>query len=114
MTHLDALGLVAGALTTAAWLPQLVRTWRSRHADDISWGYLGLLAAGITLWLTYGVADHSFSIEAANCVSLFFVVGLLALKAAPRVRGRRGRGLPAAGGHRSRHVDDDVSLPTTR
>lgn|GEM_PF-867945 len=83
------LGLAAGALTTCAWMPQLARTWRSRHADDISWGYLGLLGAGIALWVAYGVADDSLDVELANAVTLFFVVGIAILKFVPTVRGRR-------------------------
>jgi MtN3 and saliva related transmembrane protein len=84
-----AVGLVAGALTTCAWMPQLARTWRSRHADDISWGYLGLLGAGIALWVAYGVADHSFAVELANALTLVFVVGIAVLKAGPSARARR-------------------------
>ena len=89
MIGVAALGLVAGALTTCAWMPQLARTWRSRHADDISWGYLGFLGAGIALWVVYGVADHSFAVELANAVTLAFVVGITVLKAAPAARARR-------------------------
>ena len=43
---LSLLGLLAGALTTGAWLPQLLRTWRRGSAEDISWPYLGVFGAG--------------------------------------------------------------------
>ena len=42
-----AIGLVAGALTTIAWLPQLPRTWRKRSAHELSWPYIAMTYAGI-------------------------------------------------------------------
>ncbi len=36
MMELQTLGLLSGVLTTAAWLPQLAQTWRSRSAKDLS------------------------------------------------------------------------------
>ena len=49
------LGLLSGLLTTCAWLPQLLRTWRRGRADDISYTYLGIFAAGVLGWLAYGL-----------------------------------------------------------
>jgi len=49
------LGLLSGLLTTGAWLPQLLRTWRRGRADDISYGYLAVFAAGVLGWLAYGL-----------------------------------------------------------
>ena len=45
------LGLLSGLLTTGAWLPQLLRTWRRGRADDISYSYLTVFAAGVLGWL---------------------------------------------------------------
>jgi len=44
-------GLLAAVLTTGSWIPQLVRVWRTRSTDDLSWGYLGTFASGVFLWL---------------------------------------------------------------
>ena len=45
------LGLLSGLLTTCAWLAQLLRTWRRGRADDISYTYLAVFAAGVLGWL---------------------------------------------------------------
>jgi len=45
------LGLVAGALTTLAYFPQVIKPWRSRSADGMSWSMLIILCVGISLWL---------------------------------------------------------------
>ncbi len=74
------LGLVAGTLTTVSFLPQLVKAWRSRSTHDISVGMFSLLAAGIALWILYGVITSDVPVIAANVVSLLLVVLILALK----------------------------------
>jgi MtN3 and saliva related transmembrane protein len=75
-----ALGLIAGALTTGAWLPQIVRTWRLRRAEEISWSYLGVFGVGIGCWLTYGLIRSDLAIILANVVTLVLVALLGALK----------------------------------
>lgn len=76
-----ALGLVAGALTTGAWLPQLFRTWRLRRAGEISWGYLGVFGTGVAGWLAYGIIVSSIAIVLTNAVTLALLVVLVVLKA---------------------------------
>jgi MtN3 and saliva related transmembrane protein len=68
-TH-DSLGLVAGALTTVAFVPQVVRILRTRSAYDISWWLFGILAAGSVLWLWYGIRLDSLPLIATNVVTL--------------------------------------------
>jgi MtN3 and saliva related transmembrane protein len=79
--NIAAVGLVAGALTTAAWLPQLHRTWRSRSAHDLSWAYLLTMTTGIALWLAYGLLSRDVAVIAANLVTLLLLFGQVALKA---------------------------------
>ena len=72
------LGLAAGVLTTGCWAPQLLRSYRTRSTADISWLYLGVLGAGILLWLTYGMVSRDAALVAAN-VATSLAVGLLAM-----------------------------------
>ncbi len=51
MDFVNAIGLTAGALTTAAFLPQVVKTWKTRSTKDISLGMFLVLCSGIALWL---------------------------------------------------------------
>jgi MtN3 and saliva related transmembrane protein len=74
------LGLVAGVLTTIAYLPQLIKTWRSKSADDLSWSMLIILCAGIILWLVYGFSVHDIPIVAANIVTFVLASIILVLK----------------------------------
>jgi len=76
----DSLGLVAGALTTIAFVPQVVRIVRTRSAYDISWWLFGILAVGSALWLWYGIALESLPIIATNVVTLSLQVTIFWLK----------------------------------
>jgi MtN3 and saliva related transmembrane protein len=81
------IGLLAGTLTTIAWLPQLARTWRRRSAADISWSYLATTGLGVFLWFIYGLVTRAFPVIVANAISDTLVCSLIILKAfgsAPR------------------------------
>jgi len=83
---LTILGALAGILTTSAWLPQLVRCWRTRSMSDISWGYLLVLAVGVGLWVLYGALTSDIIIVVANAVTLAALSALVGFKLAFRDR----------------------------
>lgn len=80
MNTMTALGLFAGLLTTIAYLPQLIKTWKTKSADDISWSMLITLCIGIVLWLVYGSYVHDVPLIAANVATLVFSSSILILK----------------------------------
>lgn len=84
--NLDTIGLTAGILTTAAWLPQLTRTWRTRSADGLSWPYLAILTSGIVLWVTYGILTANAPLVIANSVTVTLVTAIVAIKATSKRR----------------------------
>jgi MtN3 and saliva related transmembrane protein len=73
-------GLVAGTLTTVAVIPQLVKTWRTRHARDLSLWQQLILIAGMACWLWYGIVVRDLPLIAANSISLFCYLLLLGMK----------------------------------
>jgi MtN3 and saliva related transmembrane protein len=78
--NLDLLGYVAASLTTIAFVPQAVKTIRSRDTQAISlWMYV-TFSAGIVLWFAYGVAIDSWPIILSNIVSFLLAATILALK----------------------------------
>lgn len=77
---ITVLGLAAAVGTTGAWLPQIVKTFRTRSARDFSWGYLTLFTTGVTLWAIYGVLRNDIAIYGANFVTLGLVIGVAFVK----------------------------------
>jgi len=76
----NTLGLIAGTLTTAAFVPQVVKTWRTRSTHDISLGMFALFNTGLLLWLVYGVQIGSLPIVLSNVVTLMLALVILFFK----------------------------------
>ena len=76
----QAVGFVAGALTAFAFLPQVLKTWRTRSCGDLSMTMLGAQSAGVGLWILYGVLIDSFPVILSNAVTLTMCLGLLVFK----------------------------------
>ena len=74
MTLVTLLGLIAGTLTTFAFVPQVVKTWRTKSAGDLSIGTMSMICTGVFLWLLYGLFVGDVPIIAANAVTLVLVV----------------------------------------
>jgi MtN3 and saliva related transmembrane protein len=73
-------GFLAGLLTTAANVPQVWKTYRSRSAEGLSFRMLVILASGLALWITYGALSRSMPIIVANAAGLALVLALISMK----------------------------------
>jgi MtN3 and saliva related transmembrane protein len=73
-------GLTAGALTSIAAIPQLVKTLRTRHARDISVWQPLLLAIGVALWVMYGILINDLPLILSNIIPLVCNAMLTGLK----------------------------------
>ena len=80
MNLLDLLGIIAGALTTAAFLPQVIKTWKSKSAKDLSLGMFLMFVLGVILWLIYGILIDSLPVILANGATLLLSSALLYFK----------------------------------
>lgn len=80
MDLVTVLGLTAGCLTTIAFLPQLVKTWRTKSAEDISSGMLISFCVGLFLWLIYGICIGSLPVIIANAVTFVLAAVILFFK----------------------------------
>ena len=76
----EVLGLMAGILTTGAFLPQVIKTWRTRAVRDLSLRMYLALSAGVFLWLLYGLCLGSLSIILANGATLALSLSILVMK----------------------------------
>jgi MtN3 and saliva related transmembrane protein len=77
----NLIGGIAGTLTTIAFVPQVLRTWRTRRADDISMGMLLLFAVGVGLWEGYGFMTGAMPVIVANGVTFVLAIAMVVMKA---------------------------------
>ncbi len=73
------LGTVGTILSTISLMPQLIRTWRTRSANDISAVWLVFAMVAMVTWIGYGSLIHAPAVVAVNvlcffqCASIFFI-----------------------------------------
>jgi MtN3 and saliva related transmembrane protein len=77
---MTALGLFAGACTTLSFLPQVIRTLRTRHAGDLSAAWLLIFSVGTAAWLVYGILRSDIAVAGANGVTFVLVMMLVVAK----------------------------------
>jgi len=75
----EVIGIIAGALSCTTFLPQVIKTLKSKSIKDVSLLMFLIASAGTTLWLLYGIMIHSISIIATNIIVLFFSLMMLFL-----------------------------------
>jgi MtN3 and saliva related transmembrane protein len=75
----EIVGIIAGALSCTTFLPQVIKTWKSKSTKDVSLTMFVIASIGTALWLVYGILIHSFSIIATNIVVLVFSLTMLGL-----------------------------------
>ena len=80
MALLDWTGYAVAFCTTAAFVPQVLRVWRTRSTEDISLRMFLVLVAGLCLWLAYGFGKGELPIIAANGATLALAGTILFFK----------------------------------
>jgi MtN3 and saliva related transmembrane protein len=74
------MGYLAGFLTTISFLPQVVKTWKSRSASGLSLAMVSVFALGVVFWLVYGFLILETPIIFWNSVTLVLVLAILIMK----------------------------------
>ncbi|TVZ58031.1 MtN3 and saliva related transmembrane protein [Flavobacteriaceae bacterium MAR_2010_105] len=81
VSSIELLGFIAACLTTAAFLPQVYKTWRTKDVSGLSLPMFLMFFTGIALWFIYGFLINSPSLMFANGITmvssfilLFFIV----------------------------------------
>lgn len=92
MSTATLIGLLAGTLTTAAWLPQVMRAFRTKSTRDFSWSWFAMFGTGVAIWLIYGLAASAPAVIVTNALTFLLVLGLCLLKLV-----HDGAGRPRAG-----------------
>lgn len=80
MSYVTLIGFLAGALTTFSFVPQVLKSYRSKRCDDLSAGMLLAFTSGVVLWLVYGLFLRSAPIITANAVTLALLAVILVMK----------------------------------
>jgi len=77
---ITTIGLIAAVLTTLSFLPQAIKTIKSRHTKDLSLLMYAILTTGVFLWFVYGILLGNVPLMLANGITLFFTATILVMK----------------------------------
>ena len=83
----DLIGFIAAVSTTFAFLPQVIKVWKTKQTKDLSLRMYTIMFIGICLWFVYGLRINSLSIILANIVTGVLVFTILVFI----VRGKNGK-----------------------
>lgn len=73
-------GLAAAFCTTFSFLPQAIKTIRTKDTSSISLSMYALFTFGTLLWFLYGIGSHNLPVYLANGVTLVFALIILGYK----------------------------------
>lgn len=77
--YVKIIGMTAGILTAMSLLPQLVKTIRTKQAEDVSSYVFIILIAGTGLWAIYGLLREDYPVMITNGLSLALNITMLVL-----------------------------------
>lgn len=80
MTALDLLGMTAGCISSITFLPQVIKTWKTRSATDISLLMFTFATISVIMWLVYGIILGNIPIIFTNAMVLLFSLIMLYMK----------------------------------
>ncbi len=80
MANMEWAGYLAAVMTTLAFVPQAIKTIRTRDTRSISLGMYVVFTTGIAMWLVYGIALNSMPMILANIVTFLLSATILGLK----------------------------------
>jgi MtN3 and saliva related transmembrane protein len=74
------IGYVAASLTTLSFLPQAIKTIKTRDTESLSFGMYAMFTAGVLMWLIYGLYIDNYAIIVANAVTFLLAAVILGFK----------------------------------
>ena len=74
------LGLVAGLLTTLAFIPQVTKIWKTKSTKDVSLRTYVAFSLAVALWVVYGILKQEIPIILWNAVTLILTGAIVAMK----------------------------------
>ena len=79
MEIIDFIGFAAGACTTVAVIPQIIKSWRTKKVVDVSPLMFSILILGVGLWVVYGIKKGDLPIIITNGISFLLNLSMLIL-----------------------------------
>jgi MtN3 and saliva related transmembrane protein len=70
-------GIIAAVCTTVAYIPQAVKTIRTRHTKDLSLVMYVVLTIGLVMWMSYGLLLRDWPLIISNLIAVVLTSTIL-------------------------------------
>lgn len=80
MDYAFAIGMIAAVFTTASFLPQVIKSYKTKQTKDISIVMYSMFSLGVALWIVYGVILGAVPVIIANGITLLLALFIIFLK----------------------------------
>ena len=77
---IEIIGYIAAVLTTASFLPQAIKTLKTRDTQSLSLSMYSIFCTGVLMWLLYGIAIANWPIVVANAVTILLAGTIWGIK----------------------------------
>ena len=74
------IGYIAAFCTTASFIPQVYKLWKTRKTKGLSLSTYIIYATGVFFWGIYGFLLHDMAIILANIITFILVIPILAIE----------------------------------
>jgi MtN3 and saliva related transmembrane protein len=78
--YIELIGFLAAILTTAAFVPQAYKIWKTKSAQGVSLAMYLIMFTGVALWGVYGLFIHSNPIILANFITASLLIMIIYFK----------------------------------
>ena len=80
MHHIEIIGYIAGFLVSIALTPQVIKTWKTKSARDISLVWSIILMTGLSLWVVYAIANRILPLAIFGIIEFSLAMTLFVFK----------------------------------
>lgn len=80
MDYIEILWFIAWWLVSLSFLPQVIKSWKTKSTWDLAISLTIINILGQILWIAYGVSIHSYALVIMSGITLLMTGSLLALK----------------------------------
>lgn len=82
---INIIGYTAVAVGTSLMLPQVIKAWKTKRVEDLSFGMVVLYFFNCLLWLLYGLLIAALPVIVANSIALVISIAQVILKLKYRI-----------------------------
>lgn len=80
MNYLTFIGLFAALMTTISFIPQVIKSWKTKSVEDVSMIMYVILMTGQFSWLVYGILIKSLPLILSDFIVFVLTIIMLFFK----------------------------------